>query len=104
MMGLDIKHFKHQDEDPTEKASTITESDHDSDKSQLAFQEIQEQQPCYSQGSFGGASQLSSAVGTLPKSQPTVEKESKPPNAATKAEEDEDLDEPCQEDVDHLTT
>ena len=78
-------------------------SDHDSDISQLPVQEVQGQLPCFSQGSFGGTSQISSAVGALPKSQPVTEQLSLPADAATKVDITGSQNVPRQEELEDFT-
>jgi hypothetical protein len=73
MIAHDPKDIKPQDEPPSEEVNIHDAGDHDSDKSQLAFQEIQENQQCFSQDSFGGTSQISSIKGKISKSQPNPE-------------------------------
>jgi len=62
MMAFDDKQLKQQEDAPTEEVESPTVSDHSSVKSQLPFQDVQEHQPCFSQGSFGGKSQISSTT------------------------------------------
>jgi hypothetical protein len=61
-MAFDVKPLKHQEHAPTEEVDGLSNSDHSSDKSQLPFQDVQDQQHCYSQDSFGGTSQISTAT------------------------------------------
>jgi hypothetical protein len=62
IMAFDDKHLKHQEHAPTDEVENLSNSDHSSEKSQLPFQDVQEQRHCYSQDSFGGTSQISSAT------------------------------------------
>ena len=70
IMAFDVKQLKHQEDMPMEEEDSPTISEHSSGKSGIAFQDVEEHQQCFSQGSFGGTSQISSA---------TIAQEANPP-------------------------